>query len=70
MSKFFGRIVDFARTQGTQPSTWRGLVMVFGALGVSIRPDVAAAVTAIAMGVSGLIGILGGPDAPVVPPAE
>jgi hypothetical protein len=57
-------IVRFARVQGTQPSTWRGLTMIASACGIVLNPDVATAIVALGMAVSGLIGVLAGPDAP------
>jgi len=48
----------FARTQGTQASTWRGLALIISACGIYIRPELAAAITAVGMAVSGLIGVL------------
>jgi hypothetical protein len=64
----FNAIVRFARVQGTQPSTWRGITMIASALGLAIQPDLATAIVAVGMAVSGLIGVLAGPDAP--PAAE
>ena len=48
------------------PSTWRGLVLLCSALGYTIRPDVGEAIIALGLAVSGLIGVLSGPD-PVQP---
>lgn len=55
--------------QLSQPSVWRGLVMIASACGIALRPDVAAAITACGMAIAGLIGVLTGPDAPA-PSAE
>lgn len=47
-----------------QPSTWRGIVLLSSALGYSLKPDVGEAIIALGLAVSGLIGVLAGPDAP------
>lgn len=62
--RVLGAVIHFARTQGTQPSTWRGVSFCLTALGIIIRPDLMAAITAVGMAVSGLIGVLAGPDTP------
>lgn len=41
-----------------EPSTWRGLVWLLTALGVSLSPDAWAHITTIGMAVAGLIGVL------------
>lgn len=41
-----------------EPSTWRGLVWLLTALGVSLRPEIWEQVTAVGMAVAGLLGIL------------
>lgn len=51
-----------------QPSTWRGLVLLASAFGFAIKPDVGEAIIAVGLAVSGLIGILAGPDQ--TPPAS
>ena len=47
-----------------QPSTWRGLVLLSSAFGFAVRPDVGEAIIAAGLALSGLIGVLAGPDAP------
>jgi hypothetical protein len=64
LSRALHTIILFARVQGTQPSTWRGLTMIASACGIALRPDVATAIVAAGMAISGLIGVLAGPDAP------
>jgi hypothetical protein len=51
-----------------QPSTWRGIVILASSLGYALTPDMGQAIIAVGLAVSGLIGILAGPDTP--PPAE
>lgn len=41
-----------------EPSTWRGLVMLMTAFGVSMAPDTMDYVIAAGTGVSGLIGLV------------
>ena len=41
-----------------EPSTWRGMVLVLTALGITMNPDLVAAITAVGTGVAGLIGVL------------
>lgn len=41
-----------------EPSTWRGLLWLLTAMGVSLRPDVWEQVAAIGMAMAGLIGVL------------
>lgn len=47
-----------------QPSTWRGLVLLSSAFGFAVRPDVGEAIIAVGLAISGLIGVLAGPDVP------
>ncbi|MBF0164596.1 MAG: hypothetical protein HQL97_08585 [Magnetococcales bacterium] len=47
-----------------EPSTWRGMVMLMTAFGVSISPDTVTDVVAVGTGVSGLIGVLTGDTRP------
>lgn len=58
-----GAATRFAKTQGAQPSTWRGLVMILSACGVVLSPETSAAIIAAGMALSGLIGVFAGPDA-------
>jgi hypothetical protein len=70
MTKLFRRLADFAKTQGTQASTWRGLVMIASACGATLRPDVSAAIIALGMAVSGAIGVFATDPAVPASPAE
>jgi hypothetical protein len=42
----------------SEPSTWRGLVWLLTAFGVSLRPEVWQQITAVGMAVAGLIGVV------------
>ena len=48
------RLVDLAR----EPSTYRGLVWLLTAAGISLSPDLVAEITAAGAGLAGLIGFL------------
>jgi hypothetical protein len=61
--KILGAAARFARVQGGQSSTWRGLALLASACGIYLQPEMVAAITAVGMAVSGLIGVLL-PDAP------
>lgn len=41
-----------------EPSTWRGLIWLATACGVTLRPEVWEQITAVGMAVAGLIGVL------------
>lgn len=41
-----------------EPSTWRGVIWLLTALGVSLSPDAWAHITTIGMAAAGLIGVL------------
>ena len=49
--------------QAREPSTWRGLVWMLTAAGISISPELAVHVGATGMAIAGLIGALF-PDRP------
>lgn len=51
----------------SEPSTWRGLFLICSAIGVAVRPDVAEAIIAVGLAVSGLVGVLFS-DAPAAGP--
>jgi hypothetical protein len=51
-------VLRFARVQGTQASTWRGLAMIISACGIYLKPEMVAAISAVGMAISGLIGVL------------
>lgn len=68
LRRAFGAVAGFAKVQGTQPSTWRGVVWLISSFGMVLKPEVAAAIIAAGAAVSGLIGVLAGPDAAAPPP--
>ena len=39
-----------------EPSSWRGLVMIATALGVTLNPDLVASIVAAGTGLAGIIG--------------
>ena len=41
-----------------EPSTWRGLTMFATAAGIGLSPDLVEYITAIGMGLAGLIGFI------------
>lgn len=49
----------------SEPSTYKGIVLGLTGLGLYIRPEVAAAITSIGLGLTGLIGIFAADPAPV-----
>lgn len=44
--------------RATEPSTWRGLVMLLTALGVPVAPELAEVIVSVGLGVAGLIGVV------------
>lgn len=57
LARTMGALLHFVRTQGSQASTWRGLALLISACGIYLRPEMIAAITAVGMAVSGLIGV-------------
>lgn len=57
------------RTLLSEPSTWRGLIWIFTAAGISLNPEQQAALIAFGMAAAGLIGVvfLDQPKAPSHP---
>ncbi len=39
-----------------EPSTWRGIVMMLSATGVSVNPEMMESIIVLGMGLSGMIG--------------
>ncbi len=48
---------DFFLTRLREASTWRGIVMLISAAGITLSPEQAAAIIAAGMAVVGLIGV-------------
>jgi hypothetical protein len=59
--------LKFAVARLAEGSTYKGIVLALTGLGLYVRPEIAAAVTSIGLGIAGLIGVLV-PDA--APQAE
>ena len=51
-------LVRWACAQAREPSTWRGLVWVLTAAGITVSPELAAHIAAAGMAIAGLIGAL------------
>lgn len=47
-----------------QDSTWKGIISVLTAFGITIKPELAAAITATGLGLVGLIQVFVTEDAP------
>jgi hypothetical protein len=41
-----------------EPSSWRGLVMIATAFGVTLNPDLVSAIIAVGTGLAGVIGFV------------
>lgn len=41
-----------------EPSSWRGLVMITTAFGVTLNPDLVSAIIAVGTGLAGVIGFV------------
>jgi len=48
---------EFIFKYGTQPSTWKGLTLVLGAVGVTVSPELVNAIGAVVASVIGAIEI-------------
>lgn len=51
-------MLQFILERGKEPSTWRGLVAIVTAAGVSLSPELAEAVIALGLAVIGIIGVI------------
>lgn len=51
----------------SEPSTFKGITLALTGLGVYVRPEIAAAITSIGLGVAGLIGVFTADPAPASP---
>jgi hypothetical protein len=51
-----------------EPSTYKGAILALTGLGCYVRPEIAAAITSIGLGVAGLIGVFAAD--PAAPPAS
>jgi hypothetical protein len=50
--------MDYIIDRAKEPSTWRGIFLILGAVGVPVAPDLANEIMATAMSAAGLIGVL------------
>ena len=51
------KIIPFIVKRAKEPSTWRGLVMLLTAFGISVNPELVTHIVAAGTGVAGLIGV-------------
>lgn len=51
------RFMDSILSRFSEPSTWRGLIMLAGALGLTIQPEYHEHIIALAMAAVGLINV-------------
>lgn len=54
----------------SEPSTFKGITLALTGLGVYVRPEIAAAITSIGLGVAGLIGVFTADPAVPASPVE
>jgi hypothetical protein len=48
---------DYIVNQLTQPSTWRGIILIATSAGCVISPEVADAIVAFGIGLAGAVGV-------------
>jgi hypothetical protein len=53
-----GRVARFVVARLKEASTYRGLMLIFTALGVVLRPEVAEAIITVGVALAGLAGVL------------
>jgi hypothetical protein len=46
----------------SEPSSWKGIFLLLTAAGVTLRPELQAAITAVGLSLTGLVGVFA-PDA-------
>jgi hypothetical protein len=51
-------MLDFILERGKEASTWRGLVALATAVGITVSPELTEAIVAFGLGIIGLIGVL------------
>jgi len=42
----------------SEPSTWRGLILILTSFGIGISPDLVAPIIAAGTGIAGLVGVV------------
>jgi hypothetical protein len=58
------KLFHFLLARLSKPSTYKGATLALTGLGVYVKPELAAAITSIGLGVAGLIGVLAADPAP------
>lgn len=51
-------MLDFILERGKEPSTWRGLVALATAVGISVSPELSEALIALGLALIGVLGVL------------
>lgn len=64
---FMTKAFRFLLARLAEPSTYKGAILAATGLGVYVRPEIAAAITSIGLGVAGLIGVFTADPAPASP---
>lgn len=56
------RYVKFITSRLSEASSWRGIFLLLTAAGVTLRPELQVAITAVGLALTGLVGVVA-PDA-------
>jgi hypothetical protein len=56
------RVIKFVTSRLSEASSWRGIFLLLTAAGVTLRPELQAAITAVGLALTGLVGVVA-PDA-------
>lgn len=51
-------MLNFILERGKEPSTWRGIVALATAVGISVSPELGEAIVAVGLAIIGLIGVV------------
>ena len=51
------KILDYALTRLSEPSTWRGITLLLTALGIGLDPEQATAITGAGLAIVGVINV-------------
>lgn len=62
------KALDYILNRLSESSTWRGIILLITALGVTLQPDQVAAITAAGLGLVGVINVFR--KSPTSPDAE
>lgn len=52
------KVIKWAADRLSESSTWRGLIMLLTAIGISVKPELMEQIIVAGTGVAGLIGIM------------